>query len=66
MAQKGLWNKKRTFLLYLLCTLTSARGGGGGRGGGWGGYHYGGLNPYLFQVWISQVVVYEREGKSVI
>ena len=50
MSQKGLWNEKRTFLLYLLCTLTSARGWGWGGGGvgemgvGGGGYHYGGLN----------------------
>lgn len=49
MSQKGLWNEKRTFLLYLLRTLTSARGWGWGkgvgeRGVGGGGYHYGGLN----------------------
>ena len=49
MSQKGLWNEKRTFLLYLLCTLTSARGWGWGggvgeMGVGGGGYHYGGLN----------------------
>ena len=77
MSQKGLCNEKRTFLLYLLCTLTSARGwgwGGCGREGSgsrglslWWSKWVGSTQKwYLFHGWISQVVVYEREGKSVI
>ena len=47
--------------------------GGGEEGSGWRGLSLqwskwvgSAQKWYLFQVWISQVVVYEREGKSVI